>query len=900
MAAKIVGVGFLVVLLLVLYVAKDLPSPSKINAKVGAQTTRFYDYTGNTVLYEVHGDVNRTVIDFSAMPANIKDATIAIEDKNFYHHGAFSSIGILRAAFVDLFHRGSGLQGGSTITQQYVKNALLTNNRSVMRKAKELILSIEIEQLYKKDDILKLYLNEIPYGTQAYGIQAASKTYFGKNASELTLAESSLLAAIPQAPTYYSPYGDHTGVLIERQHIVLDQMAQQHYITQAQADAAKKVDVLAEIPKIPQTYANVTAPFFVKYVEAQLDDQLGNQAVDSGGLKVITTLDLAKQTLAENAITDNMKNVKRFGGSNAALVAEDPKTGQVQAWAGGSNFSTSQVDVANALRQPGSSFKPYVYSTLFGLKGTATYGPGTTIYDVKTDFGAGYSPKNYCNCNYGVVSIRQALGNSLNVPAVKVLYMAGVSNSIKTAQSLGISTLSSNPDQYGLSLVLGSGEVKLSEMVNGYSGFATGGTHVNQVTVLKVTDAKGKTLIDNSKPQTPKRVLDPQVVYELNNILSDKSARSLSFGANYTPLIVPGKTAAVKTGTTENYRDAWTVGYTQSTTAGVWAGNNDGTSMTSEAADISAPIWHQYMVAATKSEADQPFVQPAGIKQVTVDAITGRVPTAGTTQTRTDIFASWYTAPTSSSSKTAQIDKVSGKLATSCTPQSAIQTVNSNNMQAEIPSSDPSFGRWNAAVQALAQKLGYTGIAIPTDSDNVHSCSDTKPTISNLSATPSGGGYTVSGSWTSGTFQVNKVEFSFDDQIISTQTVSGSGSYSFGYTPSSNGAHTFKITVTDAGLYTADQTQSVNVTNAGTAAINTISPSGTIAHGAGTLPFSWSVDGVGAYHLIIMKDGTQIANTTSVTNASAEPWALFPVGHTYTWYVTQGSDFSNTASFSVQ
>lgn len=881
-AGKIAGVGALLLFLLILFIAKDLPSPNKINATIGAQTTRFYDRSGQTVLYEVHGDVNRTVISFNDMPPSAKQATIAIEDKNFYKHGAFSSLSILRAAFDDIIHHGQGgLRGGSTITQQYVKNALLSNQQTVVRKIKELVLSIEIEQLYKKDDILKLYLNEIPYGTQAYGIQAASKTYFGKNARDLTLPESALLAAIPNAPSYYSPYGDHVSELIARQHIILDLMAEQGYITKDQAEAAKKVDVMAEIPPVPRSYANVTAPFFVKYVEAQLDNQLGNQMVDSGGLKVITTLDLTKQAEAETAVTKNMANVKRFGGSNAALVAEDPKTGEVTAWVGGSDFSNSQVDVANALRQPGSSFKPFVYSTLFANKTGTTYGPGTTLYDVKTDFGGGYTPKNYCNCNYGVVSVRQALGNSLNVPAVKALYMAGVSDSIKTAKSLGITTLNNSPDSYGLSLVLGSGEVKLADMTAAYSGFATAGNHVNQLTVLKITDAKGKTVVDNTKPQTPKKVLDPQVVYELNSILSDKNARALSFGANYAPLIVPGKTAAVKTGTTENYRDAWTVGYTQSTTAGVWAGNNDGSSMTSEAADISAPIWHDFMVAATKDESNQPFVAPAGIKQVTIDANTGRAVVAGS-QTRTDIFASWYKPQAASDSKSAQVDKVSGLLATSCTPPAAVQTVNSNSMQAEIPPSDPAFGRWNAPVQALAQKMGFTGGAIPSGSDNVHNCSDVQPAITSFKVQGSGP-YTISASWTSGTFNVNKVEFYDNDQIISTAAENGAGSYTpFSYAPPGTGAHAIKVMVTDAGLYQA--TQTINVTYNGSTFSNQ-SPANGASKSTGLVNFNWdSLAGATSYRLII--NGQTMA-TPTISSASV---TLNSPG-TYNWYVQalQGS-----------
>jgi 1A family penicillin-binding protein len=894
MAAKIAGGGFLVLLLLILFIAKDLPSPGKINAKVGAQTTRFYDRSGNTVLYEVHGDVNRTVIDFNAMPTSVKQATIAIEDKNFYHHGAFSSIGILRAAFVDLFHRGGGLQGGSTITQQYVKNALLTNQQSFIRKFKELILSVEIEQLYKKDDILKLYLNEIPYGTQAYGVQAAAKTYFGKDAKDLTLAESALLAAIPQAPSYYSPYGNHRDALIERQHVVLDQMVDQNYINSQQAEAAKQVDVLAEIPKVPRTYANVTAPYFVKYVESQLDEQLGNQLVDSGGLKVITTLDLEKQKQAEEAVAKNMANVNRLGGSNAALVAEDPKNGQVTAWVGGHDFSESQVDVASSLRQPGSSFKPFVYSTLFAKKGDSTWGPGSTLYDVKTDFGGGYTPKNYCNCNYGVVSIRQALGNSLNIPAVKALYLAGVSDSIQTAKNLGISTLNDSPDRYGLSLVLGSGEVKLADMVSGYSGFAAGGTHVDQVTVLKITDPKGKTVVDNSKTKTPKRVLDPQVVYELNSVLSDASARSLTFGSNFQPLIISGKTTAVKTGTTENYRDAWTIGYTQSTVAGIWTGNNDGHNMSGSSGAVAAPIWHDFMVQATKNEPNQPFTKPEGIKNVTLDAVTGREKSDGTKQTRSDIFASWYKAPAASKSQSAQVDKVSGKLATACTPPLAVQTVYSNAMQAEIPRDDPAFGRWNAPVQGLANQLGYTaGAGIPTEQDNVHNCSDAKPNIGSFTVTGNGP-YTISANWSSGTFQVNKVEFYFDDQVISTQTPSGSGSYSFSFTAPESGAHNFKVVVTDAGLYQDEKSKSLSV-NAGGTGFNNVSPGDGASRPHGVISFNWdNYPGATSYRLIV--NGS--ANPPTATSSDVRNLAA----GSYSWHADayQGGTFlASTPSFSL-
>jgi membrane peptidoglycan carboxypeptidase len=908
MVAKIFGGGLVLLFLMFLYFAKDLPSPSKINSITGNQTTRFYanDELTNpghgTLLYEVHGDENRTVIDFNQMPTNIKNATVAIEDKSFYQHGAFSVLGILRAAFSDLFHPSAGLQGGSTITQQYVKLALLSSDRSFTRKAKELILSIEIELRYSKADILKLYLNEIPYGNQAYGIQAAAKTYFKKDAKDLTLPESALLAAIPNLPTYYNPYGNNTGALIERQHLILDDMVAQKYITKQQADDAKKVDVLAEMPSVPATFANVTAPYFVKYVEAQLDDQYSPQVVDNGGLKVITTLDPAIEKDAEDAVSKNMATVRRLGGSNAALVAQDPKTGYVKAWVGGSDFSTSQVDVANAQRQPGSSFKPYVYATLFSQKTGTTYGPGTTLYDVPTDFGGGYQPKNYCQCNYGAISVRNAIGNSINIPAVKALYLAGVAQSIQTAHNMGITTLNNDPGSYGLSLVLGTGEVKLADMINGYSGFATGGNHVNQITVLKVTDSKGNVLEDNTKAQTPKRVLDPQVAYELNSIMSDASARTLTFGVNYAPLIIPGKTTAVKTGTTENYRDAWTIGYTQSLVSGVWAGNNDGHSMSGISGAVAAPIWHDFMVAATKNEPNQPFVAPAGIKTVTLDAITGRVVTDQTKQTRSDIFASWYQPIPATAAASAQVDKVSGKLATPCTPPLAVETVYSSAISAEIPSSDPAYVRWNTPVQALAQKLGYqAGAALPTDNDDKHSCSDTKPTVSLTVTDNHNGTAHVSATATDGSpFTLNQITITMDGQTISTEALSGSGSVAPFDQTASAGSHQFVATVTDSGYYQNTDTVTVPVT--GTAGFNNVTPGSGATGQADLTTFSWTADSGASSYTLHYGTGSSGPYTTATypgTSTSSSP-ILLSSGTTYYWYVTSTTSSTLQTSFKTQ
>jgi membrane peptidoglycan carboxypeptidase len=657
-------------------------------------------------------------------------------------------------------------------------------------------------------------------------------------------------------------------------------MAEQKYITQQQADEAKKVDVLAEIPSVPRTYANVTAPFFVKYVEAQLDQKYGNQVVDSGGLKVITTIDLDKQKAAEEAVAKNMKNVNALGGTNAALVAEDPKTGQVKAWVGGSDFSKSQVDVANAQRQPGSSFKPFVYSTLFN-KQDVTYGPGTTIYDVTTDFGGGYTPHNYCLCNYGVVSVRQALGNSLNIPAVKVLYMAGIGPSIQTAHNLGISTLTDDPGHYGLSLVLGSGEVKLADMVAAYSGFATAGTHVPQQTVLKITDSKGKTLEDNSKPPTPKKVLDPQAVYELNSILSDNGARTLTFGANFSPLIIPGKTTAVKTGTTENFRDAWTIGYTQSTVGGVWTGNNDGHSMSGSSGAVAAPIWHDFMVAAIKDEPNQPFVQPAGIKNVTIDAITGRAATDKSKQTRSDIFAAWYKPTPATDAKSAKIDKLSNKLATPCTPPLAVDTIYSSAIQAEIAPTDSAFPRWNSAVQALAAKLGYQqGASLPTENDDRHSCSDSKPTV-NLTVTGNGPLH-IKANYTSGTFTTSKLEFKFDDQVISTQSPIASNPYSFDYDAPSTGSHTITATVTDDGYYQAQDTSTVSVTHAGGETISAITPTDGGHASPPSTTLKWTDLSNANNYIVYYRNG---AGAYTSTSTSANFKTISIIAGIYSWYV---------------
>ena len=930
--AKLGGAGVLFVFLVFLWYAKDLPSPGKINARVSAQTTKFYDRTGNKLLYELYGDKNRSIITFDEMPKSVKNATIAIEDKSFYKHGAFSVFGIIRAIQgVILRDRSKG--GGSTITQQYVKNALLTNEYSYSRKIKELILAIEIEAFYSKDDILKLYLNEIPYGSRAYGIESACKTYFPaisdkdakdqRCAKNLDIGQGALLAAIPNAPSYYSPYGQHIPELLDRQHKILDLEAEQGYITKDEAKANKwdATKLAAQRNPKQNLYASLDPDLaqFVLYAQETLESRYGTNTVTEGGLRVITTMDYAKQKASAQAIRDNMRNVRSLGGSNAAMVSTDPKSGQIYSMIGSYDFNDpdfGNFNVATAGRQPGSSFKPFVYATLFGKNKDAacakdrscpTYGPGTTLYDVPTNFGTvanPYKPQNFGNKVNGVVTARQALAGSLNIPAVKSLYMSGITPSIATAKSLGINTLKDSPANYGLSLVLGTGSVKLVEMANAYESFSNGGLHYEQTAILKLYDQKNKVLEDNSVPKKPKQALDAQVAYMIADVLSDNNAKRFAFGNS---LDIPRGCGnnqntscihiASKTGTTEKFNDAWTMGFTPDLVAGVWVGNNNNAPMNDAAANIAAPIWKQYMQAAIGKSTTDAFEKPAGIKTVTLDKQTGRSITQATSTKTVDQFGSWYVPMVSATGKNADIDKVSGKLATECTPELARQTAYSSAVVPEIPATDGAYDNWLAGLRARGLSQG--GTVLPTDSDDVHSCSDVKPrvTIDGLS----GGGpkYRFKANVTLGTFGTDKpgtgsarLQVYFDDQVVSTQDVAASGSYDIGPIDApTTGSHTFRAVVTDTGLYQGKDEQTVNVTQAsnGSATSSFIGrkPEQGAVIAKGDINFVWSTaDGGGPYALFIdglLRTGTGSTSTTYRVNTAT----------THSWYV-QAADGSKT------
>ena len=601
--------GSAVFLILASYFVKDLPSPEQISNHRSAQSTKIFDRTGNVLLYEVFGEEKRTVISFDAIPQSIKKATIAAEDKDFYNNPGFSVRGIFRAIFTNILKLKLA-QGGSTITQQLARNAFLTTEKTFTRKIKELILAIRLEQQYTKDEILNLYLNEIPYGSNAYGIEAAAQTFFSKPANELDLAESALLAALPQAPSYYSPWGTHGDGLTTRKNYVLDQMAELGFITDSEKESAKKKKLVFA----PHTIS-IKAPHFVMAIQEYLVQKYGEDFLRTNGLKVITTLDYALQQIAEKAVKEGAeRNYSLYKGRNAALVAEDATTGQIISLVGSHDYfdieNEGNFDVATqGLRQPGSAFKPFAYVT--ALKNG--YTPDTILFDAPTEFDTSglksFKPNNFDEKFRGPVTLRNALAQSLNIPAVKVLYLAGLENTLNTARDFGITTLT-KANRYGLSLVLGSGEVKLIEIVGAYSVFAQEGKRHDQTMILKIEDSFGN-IVEEYRDKTV-QVIEPQYTRLITDILSDVEARSPLYHSSLGLTVFPDHEVAIKTGTTSNYVDAWTIGYTPSLVVGVWAGNNRNEPMQEHGSSILAalPIFSQFTREALKDKPSEIFLRP--------------------------------------------------------------------------------------------------------------------------------------------------------------------------------------------------------------------------------------------------------------------------------------------------
>lgn len=746
--------------ILVVSVSRSLPDPLAISERKIPESTKIFDRTGKILLYEIHGEEKRTIIPFNQISQYVKDATIVAEDFNFYQHKGIDIKSLLRALYIDIVS-GEFAQGGSTITQQLVKNAFLTRERTITRKIKEAILSYQLEKTYTKEEIFNYYLNQIPYGSNAYGTESAAQTFFAKKASDLTLNESATIAAVANAPSHYSPYGQHKDELIARKNMILERMRAVGFISAEDFEKAKNETLVFQKQR-----GNIKAPHFVIFIKNYLEEKYGAYYVESGGLNVYTTLDYNLQQIAEETVeTVGEINKQKYNAKNAALVSVDPKTGELLAMVGSRDYfdieNEGNYNVATSRnRQPGSSFKPLVYATFFE-KG---FTPETVLFDVKTEFSTdpaqSYSPMNYDERFRGPVSVKSALAQSLNIPAVKVLYLAGMHDTLKLAHSMGISTLT-DESTLGLSLVLGGGEAMPMDMAYAYGTFANDGVYNGKTFILKIEDNTGKVIEKSITKQTP--ALSPNTARTITSILSDNSLRAPVFGER-SPLFFENKQIAAKTGTTQKYRDAWVVGYASSVATAVWVGNNDGTPISKGGGGIAAagPLFHSFMEKATTLRPATPFPAPEPIYSV-----------------KSLLNGSYF------GETIARIDTDSQKLATALTPPHKIQEKKFRSVHSILyyidkndpsgsppnnPENDPQFQNWESAIQEwLRHNTSFvvpTEFA-PTEYDDIHTEKNI-PRITVSSPLPYTGisGTVYTRADVRAPFPVKGVDFYFDDALV--------------------------------------------------------------------------------------------------------------------------------------
>lgn len=636
--------GIVILLIMVAWVSQSLPDPNKIVRREGF-STKIADREGGT-LYELYADYNRIPVKIADVPNILQQATISIEDKEFYTHQGFSTVGILRGVVRGLT-TGRAI-GGSTLTQQLVKNVLLSSDRTITRKIKELVLSMQIEKKFTKDEILQMYLNEAPYGGTAIGIAAASERYFGIEPKDISLIQAAILAGMPQAPSRYSPYGSDKQAYVARSTAVLRRMREDGYISKDQ-----EVDTVRDLPSVTfrAQSAALKAPHFVFYVKDQLVDLLGESLVEEGGYTVTTTLDTELQDFAQTAVKEEIDKLEKVHVTNGAAMVMNPQNGEILAMVGSKDYFApdydGQVNVTMSLRQPGSAIKPVTYATAFAQG----YAPSSMLLDVPTKFpgtkeGEFYEPKNYDGKFNGPIQLRYALGSSLNIPAVKLLQLVGLKDMLQTAYDMGFDSLAptaQNMTRFGLSVTLGGGEVRLYDLVHSYSAFANGGERVEPVSILKVVK-DGRTLYEAKQAQK-QRVLSEGVAYLINNILADNNARLMTFGAN-SFLNMSGKSIAVKTGTTNDKRDNWTIGWSTKAVVGVWVGNNDNSPMKEVASGVTgaSPIWRKIILKTWEKYKGDDFVMPPTVEARQVDKVSG-YPEHGGYEARADFFIRG-TAPT--------------------------------------------------------------------------------------------------------------------------------------------------------------------------------------------------------------------------------------------------------------
>ncbi len=672
-----VGVVLLVVGIVLFTIAlTPVPDIASFANRQVTQSTKIYDRTGKTLLYDYNRDAKREIVSLADISPNAINATIAIEDSSFYGHGGIRFTSIIRAALADIMPGGS-TQGGSTITQQVVKNTLLTNKKTIVRKVHEWALAIRLEQAYSKNAILEIYLNNIPYGGVLYGVGAASEAYFGIPAKDLTLGQAAYLAAMIRAPSYYAPNGLHRADLDARRDLVLERMHTLGFITEEEVVAAKA----EKIAFTPASIHGVIAPHFVFYVLNQLESSYGPNALISG-LKVTTTLDTDLQINSEATINKYaLKNAKNGGATNASLTAVEPATGQILAMVGSRDFFDTEIDgqynATLALRQPGSTMKPFIYALAL-MHG---YTRNTVVFDVPTQFSTAcaasdvrnnkppcYAPHNYDEKFRGPMTFETAIAQSINIPALKVLYLVGIQNAINLARSMGLATLTGDANQYGLTIVLGGGEVRLLDLVGAYATFGNDGVKNTPTGILEIADAQGNIL--SSYTPAPTQVIPQNIARDVSAMLSDVGARI----PEYRPggvLDIPGYEVAVKTGTTDNSRDAWSIGYTPTIALGVWVGNNDNTQAKSLAGLVAAPMWHEAMAYAVSKYPRGYFGEPSPVSTAVPPMLRGI----------------W------------QIPDASGVV----TPHSLLYWTDKSDPQGPPPPNpgrDPQFARWEYGISA--------------------------------------------------------------------------------------------------------------------------------------------------------------------------------------------------------
>ncbi len=812
------SLGFISLGIITLWISTfKMPDLKSFDERSVSQSTKIYDRTGEFLLFDLNRDIKRKVVTNEEISRYVKDAAVAIEDESFYKHGGIKITAIIRAVIANLTG-GSFSQGGSTITQQVIKNSLLTSEKAISRKMKEWVLALRLEKTFSKEEILTIYLNESPYGGTIYGVEEAARTFFNKSALEVSLAEAAYLAAIPNAPTYYSPYGNNKDKLDQRKNLVLKKMLDNNLISNTDYKKALEEEVLFQA----REGNSIKAPHFVDYIREYLENKYGEKMIREGGLKIITTLDYKLQIKAEEVVKKYaFENKAKYDAENASLVAVDPKTGDILVMVGSRDYFDKEIDgnynVAIAERQPGSTFKPFVYATAFN-KG---YTPETVVFDLPTEFQTNctaqgqptgsasasdcYMPQNYDDKYIGPITLRDALAQSRNVPAVKTLYLTGITESINLARSMGIKSLA-NKDRYGLTLVLGGGEVSPLEITSAYSVFANEGIKNNYTSILKIENSQGEIL--EERILKSERVLSAETANKISDILSDNVARTPAYGANST-LYFKDRPVAVKTGTTNDYRDVWIIGYTPNLAVGAWAGNNNNKSIDKKVAGmVIAPMWRAFMDEVINDFPVEYFNSPEPTSKEIKPVFRG-------VWQGYDFFT---------------IDKISGKLATEFTPEETKQDifipevhnilywVNKADPHGAVPvnpANDPQFKNWEYSVQQWLRTQYIPTPIRPTEYDDVH-IPNRSPKINILNPNPQTN-YSFEEKITiqtsiSTTYPVSKVDFYINNNYIGSSSVHP---FLFSFTPkeinSIQEKNTLKVVVIDSVFNKGEVTEEFTV-----------------------------------------------------------------------------------------